>query len=126
MADILTSLRALVGQRVIYEEARRFALVELSSVTTGSRDADQVEFTLTNLSAPGFFPDFPKIMLAGGSLQATSMSCGAIGGYMGIWKLITSPRAVARICSRASGLDRHQLLKLCRKVEYGAGRSSVY
>jgi hypothetical protein len=126
IADILTSLRALVGQRVIYEEVRTFALVELTSVTSCSSDPDQVYLTLSNLNGAGFSSDYPPKFSAGGSLQSTSMSCGAIGGYMGIWKLITSPNAVATICERAPGLDRNQLLKLCRKVEYGERPSSVY
>jgi hypothetical protein len=124
VAGILTSLQALVGKRVIYEERPGFALVELMSVTT--TDSDQVYLTLSNLEAPGFAADFPERFGAGGSLEDTHMSDGAIAGYMGTWKLITSPRAVARICELAPELDRRGLWKLCRKVEYGHGKSSVY
>ena len=126
VANILTSLRALVGQRVIYEDKAGFALVDLSSVTSGPSDPNQVYLILSNLNGSGFSPEFPATFSAGGSLESTSMSHGAISGYMGTWKLITSPRAVAQICERAPGLDRSQLLKLCRKVECGDGKSRVY
>lgn len=127
IADLLTSLQALVGRRVIYEESRRFALVELSSsVTYGSEGVNQIFLTLTNLCAPGFSLEFPSHFRVGGSCDATSMSHGAICGYMDTWKLITSPRAVARICEQAPGLNRYDLLKVCRKVEYGDRTLSGY
>jgi hypothetical protein len=122
IADLLTSLRALVGQRVIYEEARRFALVELTSVTSGADDADQVSLTFSNLDAPGFSSAFPPTFSAGGSLDATSMGYGTVCGYMGTWQLITSPKAVARICKQAPDLNRQDLLKLCRQLAHGSRR----
>jgi len=126
IANILTSLRPLVGQRVIYEDQGGFALVELRSVTCEPSDADQVYLILSNLDGVGFSPEFPATFSAGGSLESTSMSTGAITGYMDTWKLITSPKAVARICDLAPGSDRRGLLKICRNVEYGAGNSRIY
>jgi hypothetical protein len=119
VADLLTALHALVGHRVVYEESRRFALVELLSVTVGSDNSDHVFLTFSNLDAPGFSPEFPPTFRAGGSLDATTVNYGAVSGYMGIWQLITSPKAVARICEQAPGLNRQDLLKLCRQVEHG-------
>jgi hypothetical protein len=126
IADILTSLRALVGKRVIYEDKGGFALVELRSVTCEPSHPDQVYLILSNLNGPGFSPEFPAMFSAGGSLETTYMNHGAIHGYMGTWKLITSPKAVARICELAPGSDRRQLLRVCRNVEYGERTSGGY
>jgi len=119
IADLLTSLRALVGHRVIYEEARRFALAQLISVTSGADDADEVSLTFVKLDAPGFSPEFPSTFTAGGSLDDTTLGYGTACGYMGTWQLITSPKAVARICEQAPGLSRQELLKLCRQIAHG-------
>jgi hypothetical protein len=119
VADVLTSLQALVGQRVIYEEARRFALVELSKIRSGPETPGQVYLTLSNLHAPGFSTEFPAEFSAGGNLEETRIDLGSVSGYLSTWKLITSPRAVQRICELAPGLDRVGLLKACRTVEFG-------
>jgi len=126
VADILTSLRALVGQRVIYEDRPGFALVELSSVHSDPRDPDQVNLTLVNLNAAGFSPKFDPTFSVGGSLECTSMSHGAISGYMGTWKLITSPKAVGLIEKQAPGLDGRQLWQFCRKLERDESLANVY
>ncbi len=121
-ASIATSLHALRGHRVIYEESRRFVGAELVALTMSDRDPDQVDLFLRNLNLPGFAQEFPPEFTAGGSLKATIMGVGMIYGYMGIWGLITSPRAVERLIAAAPRLNRKQLLEECRRLQFRRGQ----
>ena len=122
--DMPTALQALVGQRVIHEDSRRFVAAELCRVfTTGNGPDAQVYLSMENLFLPGFQADYPRDFTAGGLIEATHMRPGMVSGYMGMWATVTSPRTVDRIIEFAATChSRNALLTECRRQVFGYGR----